>query len=117
VVADLRDERGELFDLEAQGAAPADLRAQVRLRAGIVAALGVAGGALTGAVLSVLVVDLVRLTANAARPEPPLLVAVDLPVVVLAVVAYALAAGAVVGLATARAFRSPAPSRVTEAAA
>ena len=117
VVADLRDERGELFDLEAQGAAPADLRAQVRLRAGIVAALGVAGGALTGAVLSVLVVDLVRLTANAARPEPPLLVAVDLPVVVLAVVAYALAAGVVVGLATARAFRSPAPSRVTEAAA
>jgi hypothetical protein len=116
VVADLRDERGELFDLEAQGAAPADLRRQVRLRAGIVAAVGVAGGALTGAFLSLLVVDLVRLTANAARPEPPLLVAVDLPVVVAAVAVYVLAAALVVGLATARAFRSPAPSRVSEAA-
>jgi len=117
VVADLRDERGELFDLEAQGAAPAALRRQVRLRAGIVAAVGVAGGAVTGAVLSALVVDLVRLTANAARPEPPLLVALDLPVVALAILAYALAAALVVGLATARAFRSPAPSRVSEAAA
>ena len=117
VVADLRDERGELFDLEAQGAAPADLRRQVRLRAGIVAAVGVLGGALTGAVLSLLVVDLVRLTANAARPEPPLLVAVDLPVVLFAVVAYAAAAALVVGLATARAFRARTPSRVSEAAA
>jgi len=117
VVADLRDERGELFDLEAQGAAPADLRRQVRLRAGIVAAVGLAGGAVTGAVLSLLVVDLVRLTANAARPEPPLLVTLDLPVVALAILVYALAAALVVGLATARAFRSPAPSRVSEAAA
>lgn len=117
VVADLRDERGELFDLEAQGAAPAGLRRQIRLRAGIVAAVGVVGGAVTGAVLSALVVDLVRLTANAARPEPPLLVALDLPVVALAILAYALAAALVVGLATARAFRSPAPSRVSEAAA
>jgi len=79
--------------------------------------VGVLGGALTGAVLSLLVVDLVRLTANAARPEPPLLVAVDLPVVVLAVVAYAAAAALVVGLATARAFRARTPSRVSEAAA
>jgi ABC-type lipoprotein release transport system permease subunit len=110
VVADVRDERGELFDLEAQGAAPATLRRQVRLRAGIVAAVGVAGGAATGAVLSVLVTDLVRLTANAARPEPPLVLAVDWALVALAVAAYALVSAAVVGVATARAFRAPVPA-------
>ncbi len=117
VVTDLRDEGGELFDLEAQGAAPATLRAQVRLRAGIVAVVGLVGGIVTGAILGLLVVSLVRLTANAARPEPPLLVTVDWPVVVLAILAYAVAAALLVGIATARAFRSPAPTRVAEAAA
>jgi hypothetical protein len=110
VVADLRDERGELFDLEAQGAAPTTLRRQVRLRAGIVAAIGVLGGAATGAVLSVLVTDLVRLTANAARPEPPLVLAVDWALIALAVAAYALVTAAVIGFATARAFRAPVPA-------
>ena len=117
VVSDLRDDRGELFDLEAQGAAPATLRRQVRLRAAIVAGAGLLGGIATGAILSLLVVDLVRLTANAARPQPPLLVAVDWPVVALAVGAYALAAVLLVGLATARAFRAPAPPRMSEVGA
>jgi hypothetical protein len=108
-VSDLRDERGELFDLEAQGAAPAGLRRQVRLRAAIVAAAGLAGGAITGAVLFVLVVDLVRLTANAAEPEPPLVLAVSWPVALLAIAGYALAATVLVGLATARAFHAPVP--------
>jgi hypothetical protein len=117
VVTDLRDEGGELFDLEAQGAAPATLRAQVRLRAGIVAAVGLLGGMATGAVLGLLVVSLVRLTANAARPEPPLLVTVDWPVVLLAIAAYAVAAALLVGIATARAFRAPAPTLSAEAAA
>ncbi|HEX2112223.1 MAG TPA: hypothetical protein VHF67_11800, partial [Gaiellaceae bacterium] len=86
------------------------LRRQVRLRAGIVAGVGVFGGAATGAVLSVLVTDLVRLTANAARPEPPLVLAVDWAVVALAVAAYALATAAVIGVATARAFRAAVPA-------
>jgi hypothetical protein len=117
VVTDLRDESGELFDLEAQGAAPATLRAQVRLRAGIVAAVGLVGGMATGAILGLLVVSLVRLTANAARPEPPLLVTVDWPVVLLAIGVYAVAAALLVGIATARAFRAPAPAFSAEAAA
>ena len=37
VVGDVRDERGELFDLEAQGAAPSTVRAHLRLRALLVA--------------------------------------------------------------------------------
>ena len=41
VVGDLRDESGELYDLEAQGATPRDLRRHVLLRAAIVAVLGV----------------------------------------------------------------------------
>ena len=117
VVADLRDERGELYDLESQGASPAALRKQVRLRAAIVATAGLIGGAVTGAVLSALVVSLVRLTANAARPQPPLLVSVDWMLVGLFVLLYAGLAALLVGLATARAFRSPAPARVSGAEA
>ena len=42
VVSDVRDERGELDDLEAQGARPALLRRVVRLRSLVVVAVGVA---------------------------------------------------------------------------
>jgi cell division protein FtsX len=82
-----------------------------------VAAVGLVGGMATGAILGLLVVSLVRLTANAARPEPPLLVTVDWPVVLLAIGVYAVAAALLVGIATARAFRAPAPAFSAEAAA
>lgn len=115
VVTDLSDQAGVYYDLEAQGAAPGDLRLQVRLRALLVDAIGVAGGVITGVLLSLVVVDLVRLTANAAAPQPPLATAVSWPVVVLAVVAYIVLAAALVGLSTARAFRSSGvPTRVSE---
>jgi hypothetical protein len=118
VVSDLRDERGELFDLEAQGAAPALLRRQARLRAAVVASVGIAGGLLTAVVLSGVVVGLVRLTANATQPEPPLRLAIDWLVVALAVGVYAAVAALLVALATRNAFRSNAvPSRVPEVAA
>jgi len=117
-VSDLRDDRGELFDLEAQGSSPAALRRQVRLRAAIVASVGLVGGIATGAVLCLLVVDLVRLTANAAEPQPPLLLSLSWPVALAAVAVYGLAAAALVGLATARAFRAPVPAaRASELAA
>ncbi|MGH3050305.1 MAG: hypothetical protein ACRDLK_09110, partial [Gaiellaceae bacterium] len=44
VVGDVRDDRGELFDLEAQGATPATIRAHLRLRALLVALFGILGG-------------------------------------------------------------------------
>jgi hypothetical protein len=111
VVAERRDEAANLFDLEAQGIAPAGLRRQLRLRALVVACAGLAGGVLTALVLSLLVVGFVELTANAGVPNPPLVLSLDWPVVLLAaLVATALAAG-VVALVTARAFRSPAPAR------
>ena len=117
LVADMRDESGELFDLEAQGAGPPLLRRHLRLRALAVAAFGLLGGVVTGAVLSALVVDLVTVTANAGTPQPPLRLAVGWPVVLLALAAYALLAVALVALVTSRAFRARSAGRLSEATA
>jgi hypothetical protein len=115
LVADLRDESGELHDLEAQGAEPATLRRHLRLRALGIAAAGLAGGIATGAVLGALVVSLVRVTAGATAPQPPLRLSVDWPRMSVAVVAYALVAAALVAVVTASAFRARAAGRFTEA--
>jgi hypothetical protein len=110
-VSERRDEAADLFDLEAQGLRPASLRRQLRLRALVVGITGLAGGILTAVVLSLLVVGFVELTANATAPDPPLLLALDWRVVVLAgLVATGLAA-ALVAVATGRAFRHPTPAR------
>ena len=113
VVGDLRDERGELFDLEAEGAGPRLLRRIVRLRAALVALAGLLAGALTGLVLGLVVTDLVALTARATEAEPPLLLDVDWAVVGAAMLGYALAAGVLIALATRGAFPDDgAPGRV-----
>jgi hypothetical protein len=100
VAGDRRDERGELFDLEAQGAAPATLRLHLRLRALLVAAFGLAGGIVTGAILSRLVLSLVTVTASAAKPEPPLRLVLDAPLLTAAIALYAVLAFLLVGAAT-----------------
>ncbi len=69
---ELGDERGELLDLEAQGVGPETLRRQFRLRAAMLTATALVGGACLGVLLSRLVLALVRLSAGAATPEPPL---------------------------------------------
>jgi hypothetical protein len=107
LVSDVRDERGELFDLEAQGAGPATLRRHLRLRGLLVAGLGLVGGLATAAVLLALVVDLVALTANATAPEPPLVLGVDWALVALVVAVYAALAAVLVGAATRRGYRLP----------
>jgi hypothetical protein len=114
VVSDARDERGELFDLEAQGAGPTTLRRHLRLRALLLAAFGLLGGMVAGAILGALVVDFVALTANATAPEPPLLLTVDWPRIALAVAAYAVLAAALVWTVTWNSFRAPVPARVPE---
>jgi len=111
VLGDLRDERGELFDLEAQGAAPSLLRRIVRLRALTVAGAGLCAGALTGVALAAVVTDLVGLTARATAAEPPLVLDVDVLVVLGAAALYVLAATVLVLLATRRAFSEPVPGR------
>ena len=114
LVSDRRDESGELHDLEAQGAEPATLRRHLRLRAFGIAVFGLVGGLATGAVLGALVISLVRVTAGAAAPQPPLRLAVDWARTSLAVALYAVLAAALVWLVTATAFRARAAGRFTE---
>jgi len=102
VVTDARDESGELFDLRAQGVTKRELRRYLRARAALVAAAGVAGGVATGAVLVALVSSVVAVTAGATTPLPPLVVSLDLPLLAVGFLAFALAAGLVVNGATAR---------------
>jgi hypothetical protein len=114
VVGDVRDERGELFDLEAQGASPATIRAHLRLRAALVAGFGIVGGAILGAILSALVISLVSVTASAERPEPPLRLSLDAPLLLAAALAYIVIAALLVFGATS--LRGRAPSRAAEVA-
>ena len=102
VVTDVRDERGELNDLEAQGARPALLRRVVRLRSLVVVAVGLVGGLVTAALLGLLVVDLVAVTADARATELPLRTAVAWPVLGAALAAGVLAAAALVTAASRR---------------
>lgn len=108
LAADLRDERGELTDLEAEGAGPSWLRRHVRLRSACIVAVGMVGGAALAAVLSVLVVAAVLVTANGGLPEPPLLLSVDWLLLALGVAAYLACALAIVSVVTWNAFREPA---------
>ncbi len=74
---------------------------------------GLLAGALTGLVLGAVVVDLVALTARATLAEPPLLLDVDWSIVALAVLAYVILAGLLIGAATRGAFPNDgAPGRV-----
>ncbi|MGB2873847.1 MAG: FtsX-like permease family protein [Gaiellaceae bacterium] len=110
-VSELRDDAAELFDLEAQGLPPAALRRQLRQRALVVGLAGSVGGVITGVVLSLLVVGFVELTANATPPAPPLVLALDWPVVVLTALAVVILVGVLISLVTGRAFRRQVPAR------
>jgi hypothetical protein len=105
LTADLRDERGELLDLEAQGAGPATLRRHLRLRGALVAALGLLGGIGASAALGALVVALVTVTANAGAAQPPLVLRIDEGLLVAACAAFLLAAGLLVWATTRRVAR------------
>ena len=102
VSADTRDERRELHDLEVEGMPPAALRRHLRLRAGVVAALGTGAGLVVAVALSLLVVDLVAVTANAAPPDPPLRLDVPWASTAAAVAGVAALAGLLVGAASRR---------------
>ncbi len=113
ILSELRDERSDFFDLETQGVPPASLRAQLRTRGVILVGLGLAGGAGLGALLSQLVVSLVRVSATTGVPEPPLrfdpawLVS-GLGILALAIVALLVAEGTSLA-----AFRSARPERTS----
>src|SRR6185437_7586746 len=104
LVTDLRDEQGELFDLESQGASPSVLRAHLRLRAAAVGAAGAVGGVVLGLILAALVVDLVTLAAGAAEPQPPLRLAIGWPLALVGLLLLAAVGALVIVLVTRRAF-------------
>ncbi len=111
--SDLRDDRGDLVDLEAQGATTRLLRNVVVARAVVVAAIGVVAGVVAGALLAVLVTRVVSVTARAEHPEPPLVTTVDPAVLALGAAAFAVAAACLVFLTTRRAFSDPrGPGRI-----
>jgi hypothetical protein len=113
LLSELRDERGELFDLEAQGVAPEVLRAQFRVRAAALLAAGIAGGCALGLFLSRLVVSVVRVSASTAPPDPPLRLETPWLVIVVGLAAVALLLAAALELTTRRAFRADAPERAS----
>ena len=104
VRADLRDDRGEHFDLEAQGASPGFLRRVVRARAATVSVVGLVGGIATGLALLLLVTRVVTVTARGADAEPPLAMVVDPLLVAAGIAAFAVLAVMLVGGATRHAF-------------
>jgi ABC-type antimicrobial peptide transport system permease subunit len=116
VAVELRDEAGELFDLETQGMGPAALRRQVRLRAGAVLLAGLVGGLALGAVLALVVLKALAVSANSTEPVPPLVLAPDWPVLLLGSVVFVALALGVIALLTRTAFREQAATPTAEAA-
>jgi hypothetical protein len=104
-LADLRDDREELFDLEAQGAAPALLCRVVRLRAFAIAGTGVLAGFVAGFALALLAVDVVAVAAGAETPDPPLRLTLDLRPIAAGFALLAAVGAAIVLAPTSRAFR------------
>jgi hypothetical protein len=104
VRSDLRDDRGELYELEALGASPLLLRRVVRSRALAVALAGVLAGIVVGLVLVRLVTRMVSVTARGGLAEPPLVATVDVAVLVAGIAVFALVSVLLVGATTRNAF-------------
>ncbi|HYH93759.1 MAG TPA: FtsX-like permease family protein [Candidatus Saccharimonadales bacterium] len=96
-VTDLRDERGELADLEAQGVTPSTLRWHALARTTWLAVGGSLAGLAVGLVLTALVTVALSVTAEGTTPIPPLAIVipvVPIVVIVLAVLAVVLGTAA-----------------------
>jgi hypothetical protein len=111
VRGDLSDERGELFDLEAQGADPRLLTFHLRARVAVVALLGALAGLVAGTALTGLVVSVVTVTAGGTAGVPPLALVLDWRGLALALVLFVIVVGGIVVLTTRRAFAAPFPTR------
>jgi hypothetical protein len=109
LASELRDERGELFDLEAQGVGLETIRSQFRLRAAALVALGAVGGFGLGLVLSRLVVAIVRVSASTALARPPLRLDPSWPAALTGLAALVVAVAALVEVTTRVAVRGEVP--------
>jgi hypothetical protein len=104
--SDVRDDAKELFELEAQGMTPPELRRHIRARSALTLTAGLAGGALLGLAFTLVVVRLVELSAVTTLPEPPLVLSIDWPVVLAGGLAYFALAGLLLATLTAAALRA-----------
>ena len=89
-VTDLRDERGELADLEAQGVPPSSLRWHALARTAWLAIGGSIAGLVAGLALAIVVTGALAIDAEGRLPIPPLVVVLP-PVEIAAVVGGVLA--------------------------
>ena len=110
LLGDVADERGDLYDLETQGATPRDLRTQLRLRALVLGACGVGGGVVLGVVLSREVVRLLQVSAAGETPVPPLVSEPGWLFSGVGLAALVVGAALLVELTVRRAFRESTPS-------
>jgi hypothetical protein len=114
-LADLRDDREALLDLESQGAAPSTLRRVVRIRQLVVGFAGVVGGVVAGAILAGIVTDVVAVSASATSPVPPLEPSTDPGLVLAGLVLLWLVGTAIVVSTTRSAFPEGEAGRPKEA--
>src|SRR5215207_2262484 len=114
-LADLRDDREALLDLESQGASPDTLRRLVRMRQLVVGLAGVVGGLLAGAILAGIVVDVVAVSASGSSPVPPLEPSTDAGLVLAGLLVLGLTGTMIVLSATRSAFREGEAGRPAEA--
>jgi hypothetical protein len=105
VVAALRDEAGELGELEALGIAPNRLRRLLRARAATIALLGALPALLTSVVLGHIIVAVTQIAADGRTPLPPLRVDPQWAVAGLVLVIAAACAGIGIVTITSRALR------------
>ncbi|HET9322673.1 MAG TPA: FtsX-like permease family protein, partial [Gaiellaceae bacterium] len=111
LAVDARDDAAELYDLESLGFAPGRLAHHLWLRSAVILVAGLVGGLVTGALGSLLVTDVVSVTANATPAEPPLVPAVPWLALAAGVLALAAVALGSTGVLARRSFRAPAPAR------
>ena len=113
LVSDARDERGELFDLEAQGVPPRTLRKQLRVRSLVLVAFGALGGLVLGLVLARLVVSVVSVSAETTDPNPPLRYDPDWTTLLVGLAALVAVVLALIELTARHALRGDTPSRAS----
>ncbi len=84
-VTDLRDERGNLADLEAQGVGPSTLRLHALLRTAWLAIGGAIVGLVVGVLLTVVATATLALSAEGTLPIPPLAIVIPIAPILLVV--------------------------------
>ena len=102
-ITDLRDERGELADLEAQGVAPSALRWHALARTAWLAIGGCIAGLVAGLALAVTVTGALAIDAEGRLPIPPLIVVlppIQIGAIVVGVLAVVLGSVAVLAART-----------------